>query len=96
MAFIAIHAKPCTVLRRLAVQKRTVFGGAPCTEPCVYRYTYATSAHLYVKRKIIGCALAHRLPHIASVIRCPLPCEAGEGRAFPTERGSLWVTESRP
>ena len=49
-------------------------------------FTYTTSAHLYVKRKTIGCALAHRLPHIASVIRCP----------SPTGRGSLWVTEARP
>ena len=45
---IAIHAKPCTVLRRLAVQKRTVFGGAPCTELCAYRYTYTKAANLYV------------------------------------------------
>ena len=86
MAFIAIHAKPCTVLRRLAVQKRTVFGGAPGKVPCGVGDTKAPGAPQYGKRKIIGCALAHRLPHIASVIRCP----------SPTGRGSLWVTESRP
>ena len=28
--------------------KRTVFGGAPCTELCEYRYTYTRSAQVYV------------------------------------------------
>ena len=28
--------------------KRTVFGGAPCTELCAYRYTYTKAANLYV------------------------------------------------
>ena len=37
---IAIHRKPHTVLRRLAVQLRTVFGDAPCLKLSVYRYTY--------------------------------------------------------
>jgi len=35
---IAIHRKLHTVLRRLAVQKRTVFGDAPCLKLSVYRY----------------------------------------------------------
>ena len=34
-------------------------------------FTYTTSAHLYVKRKIIGCALAHRLWHTAIDVWCP-------------------------
>ena len=35
---IAIHQKPHTVLRRLAVQMRTVFGGAPCLKLSVDGY----------------------------------------------------------
>ena len=37
--FIAIHRKPHTVLRRLAVQPRTVFGDAPCLKLSVDGYT---------------------------------------------------------
>ena len=40
---IAILTKPCTALRRLAVLICTVFGGAPCTELCEYRYTAWTA-----------------------------------------------------
>ena len=58
--FIAILLKPHTALRRLAVQPRTVFGGAPCMRLYEYRYTYSTSAQAYVKRLGTGCALAHR------------------------------------
>ena len=36
---IAIHRKPHTVLRRLAVQKRTVFGDAPCLKLSVDGYS---------------------------------------------------------
>ena len=35
---IAIHRKPHTVLRRLAVQPRTVFGDAPCLKLSVDGY----------------------------------------------------------
>ena len=35
---IAIHRKPHTVLRRLAVQLRTVFGDAPCLKLSVDGY----------------------------------------------------------
>ena len=37
--YIAIHRKPHTVLRRLAVQKRTVFGDAPCLKLSVDGYS---------------------------------------------------------
>ena len=36
--YIAIHRKPHTVLRRLAVQMRTVFGDAPCLKLSVDGY----------------------------------------------------------
>ena len=36
--FIAIHRKPHTVLRRFAVQPRTVFSDAPCLRLSVYGY----------------------------------------------------------
>ena len=39
MLLIAIHRKPHTVLRRLAVQLRTVFGDAPCLKLSVDGYT---------------------------------------------------------
>ena len=48
LPFIAILLKPHTALRRLAVQPRTVFGGAPCMRLYEYRYTYSTSAQAYV------------------------------------------------
>ena len=35
---IAIHRKPHTVLRRLAVQPRTVFGDVPCLKLSVDGY----------------------------------------------------------
>ena len=35
---IAIHRKPHTVLRRFAVQPRTVFSGAPCLKLSVDDY----------------------------------------------------------
>ena len=38
--FIAIHRKPHTVLRRLAVQLRTVFGDAPCLKLSVDGYIF--------------------------------------------------------
>ena len=37
---IAIHRKPHTVLRRLAVQPRTVFGDAPCLKLSVDGYKW--------------------------------------------------------
>ena len=36
---MAIHRKPHTVLRRFAVQPRTVFSGAPCLKLSVDGYT---------------------------------------------------------
>ena len=38
MGIIAIHRKPHTVLRRFAVQPRTVFSGAPCLKLSVDGY----------------------------------------------------------
>ena len=38
-SFIAIHRKPHTVLRRFAVQPRTVFSGAPCLKLSVDGYS---------------------------------------------------------
>ena len=38
LRYIAIHRKPHTVLRRLAVQPRTVFGDAPCLKLSVDGY----------------------------------------------------------
>ncbi|MFC2503017.1 MAG: hypothetical protein ACFN4D_03010 [Cardiobacterium sp.] len=40
---IAIHRKPHTVLRRLTVQPRTVFGDAPCLKLSVDGYKIASS-----------------------------------------------------
>ena len=42
--FIAIHRKPHTVLRRLAVQPRTVFGDAPCLKLSVDGYMPTSKA----------------------------------------------------
>ena len=36
---ILILPKPHTALRRLAVKRRIVFGGAPCMRPYEYRHT---------------------------------------------------------
>ncbi|WP_298079363.1 hypothetical protein [uncultured Cardiobacterium sp.] len=44
-AFIAIHRKPHTVLRRLAVQPRTVFGDAPCLKLSVDGYIAVLPEH---------------------------------------------------
>ena len=41
---MAIHRKFHTVLRRFAVQKRTVFSGAPCLKLSVYRYKALTAS----------------------------------------------------
>ena len=43
LAFIAIHRKPHTVLRRLAVQPRTAFGDAPCLKLSVDGYILQTA-----------------------------------------------------
>ena len=36
--FLAIHRKPHAMLRCLAVQMRTVFGGVPCPKFLAYHY----------------------------------------------------------
>ena len=71
LPFIAILLKPHTALRRLAVQPRTVFSGAPCMRLYEYRYTYSTSAQAYVNHPGIGCALAHRrcVKHAAFMVK---------------------------
>ena len=61
---IAIHRKPHTVLRRLAVQLRTVFGDAPCLKLSVdgyIPYALLPPQHLTVKTPLrllqIRCVL---------------------------------------
>ena len=47
-----IYSNPHKALYGVAPPRRipdTVFGGAPCTELCAYRYTYTLSAQVYVK-----------------------------------------------
>ena len=63
-AYIAIHRKPHTVLRRLAVQLRTVFGDAPCLKLSVdgyIPYALLPPQHLTVKTPLrllqIRCVL---------------------------------------
>ena len=85
LPFIAILLKPHTALRRLAVQPRTVFGGAPCMRLYEYRYTYSTSAQAYVKRLGTGCALAHRFGMTKAATNPSAPADfppppVGEGR----------------
>ena len=55
---IAIHRKPHTVLRRLAVQKRTVFGDAPCLKLSVDGYSNRRSAIHGRRQKNVG----HKCP----------------------------------
>ena len=43
---IAIHRKPHTVLRRFAVQPRTVFSGAPCLKLSVDGYSTVRTMRL--------------------------------------------------
>ena len=83
--FIAILLKPHTALRRLAVQPRTVFSGAPCMRLYEYRYTYSTSAQAYVNHPGIGCALAHRFCMAGATTNPAAPADfppppRGEGR----------------
>ncbi len=83
--FIAILLKPHTALRRLAVQPRTVFSGAPCIRLYEYRYTYNTSAQAYVNHPGIGCALAHRFCMAGATTNPAAPADfspppVGEGR----------------
>ena len=50
---IAIHRKPHTVLRRLAVQPRTVFGDAPCLKLSVDGYICVLSCQ--AQRRAVLC-----------------------------------------
>ena len=56
---IAIHRKPHTVLRRFAVQPRTVFSGAPCLKLSVDGYTQGLSLGYFKFIPLqIGCTFA--------------------------------------
>ena len=56
---IAIHRKPHTVLRRLAVQKRTVFGDAPCLKLSVDGYINLKTLPMPKSRACVGCAATY-------------------------------------
>ena len=58
---IAIHRKPHTVLRRLAVQLRTVFGDAPCLKPPVDGYKWHTVLLALKRKKPLICPLPRRV-----------------------------------
>ena len=68
--FIAIHRKPHTVLRRLAVQPRTVFDDAPCLKLSVDGYTPVISRQndgISQARKWSSAILSVRLPYSGAV-----------------------------
>ena len=52
---IAIHQKPHTVLRRPAVQMRTVFGGAPCLKLSVDGYTWNEQNMYFLALQLAAC-----------------------------------------
>ena len=101
LPFIAILLKPHTALRRLAVQPRTVFSGAPCMRLYEYRYTYSTSAQAYVNHPGIGCALAHRFGMTKATTNPaapadfpPPPREEGRGGVRPHTADAAKTTET--
>ena len=101
--FIAILLKPHTALRRLAVQPRTVFSGAPCIRLYEYRYTYNTSAQAYVNHPGIGCALAHRFCMAGATTNpaapadfSPPPVGEGRGGVCPHTADAAKTTKTAP
>ena len=69
---IAIHRKPHTVLRCLAVQPRTVFDNAPCLKLSVDGYTIAHNTMILFVGWVRSCLQLKNLP--------PLQGEARSGR----------------
>ena len=81
--YIAILTKPCTALRRLAVQKRTVFGGAPCTELCEYRYKKKAPA----MQGLLSCAKKAGLATGKQIQEC------SKGKRYKENQGRRWSSE---